>query len=119
MEDAQGLTEPGDRANVDAVLQASVSANGRLYDEMKRRSSDMCEAMRILMKDEIETEIREARQEGQKEGRQAGKLEQARETAFELQRMGLPVDKIAQAVKVSLETVQKWLSEQAGLTRAR
>lgn len=38
VEDAQNLTEQGDRANVDAVLQVSVSANYKLYEEMKRSS---------------------------------------------------------------------------------
>ncbi len=50
-------------------------------------------------------------------GMAQGKMEQARETAFELADMGLPVEKIAKAVKVSLETVQKWLSGNASVAK--
>ncbi len=98
IEMAEKLTTQGDRANVDAILQVSVSANYELYEKMKRRDPLMCEAMRRLMKDEM------------KEAQKDGEMKAKRETAFELADMGLPVEKIAKAVKVSLETVQKWLS---------
>ena len=45
--------EPWEREDIDAVLQASVSANKELYEEI-RRDSGMCQALRELMKDEIE-----------------------------------------------------------------
>ena len=65
----------------------------------------MCEAMRALMKDDIV------------KAQEDGRMEQAKETAFELADMGLPVEKIAKAVKVSLETVQKWLSGNRGVVK--
>lgn len=102
IEDAQKLTGQGERANVDAVLQVSVSANNELYKEM-RRSLRMCEALRQLMWDDIEAEVQKGRQEGM--------LRRSRETAYELCDMGLPVDQIAKAVKVSIETVQGWFAE--------
>ena len=40
-----------------------------------------------------------------------GKMEQAKETAYELRDMGLPDEKIARAVKVSMDTLQKWFAE--------
>ena len=46
-------SEPWEREDIDAVLQASVSANKELYEEI-RRDSGMCQALRELMKDEIE-----------------------------------------------------------------
>ena len=61
----------------------------------------MCEALKMLMWDEIEDEV------------QKGIQKQARETAYELHDMGMPADKIARVVKVSLETVQKWFAERA------
>lgn len=57
---AQGFTEPGDRQNADAVLQLSVSANRNVYDEIKRRDPIMCEALRELMKEEIQEENQKA-----------------------------------------------------------
>ena len=48
-----------DKANADALLQASISANNNLYDRI-RRENGMCEALRELMKDEIDKEVKEA-----------------------------------------------------------
>ena len=59
IEEASRLTEPGDRNNADAVMQASVSANRVLYEKIRRCNPAMCEALRELMKDEIEREIEE------------------------------------------------------------
>lgn len=109
IEEAGEYTTQGDKENVDAILQVSVSANYELYEELKRREPNMCEAMRRLMKDEIADEVREAQKDGEMKAR--------RETAFELADMGLPVEKIAKAVKVSLETVQKWLSGNVGVAK--
>lgn len=44
-----------------------------------------------------------------------GKMEQARETTYELQDMGMPVEKIARAVRVSMDTVREWLAEREGI----
>ena len=53
---ANTLSEQGDRNNVDAVLQASISANYELYKEI-RSEYVMCDALRELMKDEIEATV--------------------------------------------------------------
>ena len=57
---AQGFTEPGDRQNADAILQLSVSANRDVYEEIKRRDPLMCEALKDLMKEEIQEENQKA-----------------------------------------------------------
>ena len=67
----RGLLEAGEKERADAVLQVSVSANRKLYDDMRRRSN-MCEALRELMKDEIEEELSKARNEGKQTGIQTG-----------------------------------------------
>ena len=54
---SRNLTHKDDRENADAVLQVSVSANKAVYDEMKRRYPEMCEALRELMRPEIDAEI--------------------------------------------------------------
>ena len=129
IEDSSKYTRQGDRENVDAVLQVSVSANNELYNEIRRRSSDMCEALRLLMQDEIEAElqkglkqgieqgIEQGMKQGMEQGIEKGRLQQARETAYELYDMGLSVDKIARAIKASIETVQGWFTEQSVLAR--
>lgn len=59
IQEAARLTEPGERSNVDAVMQASVAANQELYENLRRCNPFMCEALRELMKEEIEREIEE------------------------------------------------------------
>ncbi len=57
IEQAQKMRKPGDLRNIDAMLQVSVSANKELYEDIKRRDKDMCQAMKELMKEEIAEEI--------------------------------------------------------------
>ena len=61
----EALNEGGkeDRENVDAVLQVSVSANTELYEQI-RRDDRMCQALRELMKDELDQAERQGRREG-------------------------------------------------------
>ena len=51
---SKDLTTQGEHNNVDAIYQISVMANIDLYEELKRRKPLMCEALRILMKDELD-----------------------------------------------------------------
>lgn len=67
----------------------------------------MCESMRTLMKDDIV----KAQEDGVKEG----EMKKARETAFELANRNIPAETIADIIKVSLETVEKWLSGNVGV----
>lgn len=60
---ASAFTEPGDKEKADAVLQVSVAANRKNYDKV-RRTSDMCEALRELMKEEIEEELNKNHEQG-------------------------------------------------------
>ena len=45
------------------------------------------------------------------EGKQSGELKAKRETTLSLIKMGMSVEQIAKAVKLSTETVQNWISE--------
>lgn len=54
VEEAALISEPGDRNNVDAVLQVSVSANKEIYEAIRRCDKVMCEALRELMKEDFE-----------------------------------------------------------------
>ncbi len=57
------LTEPGDRENVDAVLQVSVSANRKTYETIRGGDDAMCDALRELMKDDYEKMKKELEEE--------------------------------------------------------
>ena len=40
-----------------------------------------------------------------------GEMKKAKEIAYKLQDMGLPIDKIAYAVEVDIDTIREWLAE--------
>ena len=48
-------------------------------------------------------------------GISVGEMKKAKETAYELRDMGLPDEKIARAVKVSMDTLQEWFAEREAL----
>ena len=47
------------------------------------------------------------------EGRAEGRMEAKMETANNLYEMGMPLEQIAQALKVNVSTLQEWLSADA------
>ena len=53
------------KSNIDSVLQVSVNANKQVYS-LLRRKNEMCEALRELMKDEIEKELENKLEQGEK-----------------------------------------------------
>ena len=72
LRNVEEMNTPRDRQNVKAVLQVSVKANDELYREI-RRDANMCDALRELMKDDIEREVSAARKLGESEGEVRGK----------------------------------------------
>lgn len=104
------------------------TALGRLmYDFHCQRADEMysqvlAERVRELKEtqegvDHMCQEMEKIYREGRKEGREAGRLEGKRETAINLAEMGMPVDRIAQAVKVNIQLVREWLSGNTGIAR--
>lgn len=81
----------------------------------------MCEAMRVLMEDEITAG--EARGEargvaiGEARGKAMGEMKKARETAFELYNRKMPLEVIADVIKVNLDTVRSWFAEMPNAAR--
>ena len=57
-----------DKANADAVLQASISANRELYNRIMRGDDEMCEALESLMKDRIDEKVAIGMKKGLYEG---------------------------------------------------
>jgi hypothetical protein len=88
LKEARTRNTPGERNDIDALLQASVAANFEVYEEI-RRNSVMCEALRTLMKDEIEAERQAGRKEGLQEGLQEGRKEGQLGTLIDLVRDNL------------------------------
>lgn len=74
LRETENVSGQRERSNIDAVLQASVRANYELYEEV-RREDTMCEALRELMKDEIEAGRAEGIETGRAEGIEAGRAQ--------------------------------------------
>ena len=70
---AEEMNMPCDRQNVEAVLQVSVKANDELYREI-RRDANMCDALRELMKDDLEDARKLGESEGEVRGEARGKV---------------------------------------------
>ena len=65
LEQIHYLESKNERSNIDSVLQVSVNANKQVYS-LLRRKNEMCEALRELMKDEIEKELENKLGQGEK-----------------------------------------------------
>ena len=60
IEIANKFTEPIDKQNADAMMNVSINANREVYDKIRKENPFMCQALRELMKDEIQEEIQAA-----------------------------------------------------------
>ena len=98
----EGLIK-GDRENIDAVLQVSVSANYGLYERI-RREKTMCEALRELMKDEMQEELQRELERGMEKGLEKGKVTARFED-------GMPLDKIAEKSNIPIEVFNRILKD--------
>ena len=88
-----GYVTQGEKADAQAVLKVSGTANYHIYEKIRSESD-----MRNFL-DEIKNE-----------GFNEGRTEALEQTAMTLFDMGMAVDKIAQAVHTSVNIVEEWLS---------
>lgn len=81
----------------------------------------MCEAMKLLMREEMEEEMRQAQKKGEElgeaRGEVRGEMRAKQETAFELYNRRMPLETIAEIIKVNLETVKGWFAETPTMAR--
>jgi len=86
-----------------------------LKEYLKNREKEVVDIMMTLFDQEYAVE----RYGGEKkaEGLAEGKMKAKQEMTYELFDMGFSDNKIAKVVKVSLETVKKWLAERPVVTR--
>lgn len=84
-----------ERRAVDVI--EAITNMGLKYEE-EERSIDMCQA------------IQEIRIESEQIGEEKGRLEQAKETARSLYKLGIDIEIIAQGVNYPVETVKGWIN---------
>ena len=99
--DADKMKNARERNNIDAVLQASVSANYELYQEI-RRDLTMCEALRELMKDEIDRDVNKARAEARAKGEAQGEAN----IIINMEKNGVSLEDIAKMTGKEIEDVK-------------
>ncbi len=86
-----------------------------LKEYLKNREKEVIDIMMTLFDQEYAVERYGA--EKKAEGLAEGKMKAKQEMTYELSDMGFSDNKIAKVVKVSLETVKKWLAERPVVTR--
>ena len=97
---AEGMNTPRDRQNVEAVLQVSVRANDELYREI-RRDANMCDALRELMKDDLE----DARKLGESEGKAMGEVVGEAKIILKMNHSGMSPENIASITGKDLDEI--------------
>ena len=114
--------------DLDTAVEQAVNdciQNGILADFLRANKSEVIamsifeydkeEEERKLRKAEYETGRADGRKEGMETGRVVGRsegmLQKARETALTLNKMNFPVEKIAEALWVDKDVIEKWLKE--------
>ena len=104
---AERMNTPRDRQNVEAVLQVSVRANDELYREI-RRDAIMCDALRELMKDDLE----DARKMGESEGEVRGEAK----IILKMNRSGMSPENIASITGKNLDEIRAILEGKVPVT---
>ena len=85
----------------DKMYSTILSARVHQLKETEEGVKTMCQ--------ELEEIYNEGEQSGFLRGEQSGKLKAKKETTLSLLEMGMSVEQIAQAVNLSIETVQDWI----------
>lgn len=98
LEQIHYLESKNERSSIDSVLQVSVNANKQVYS-LLRRQNEMCEALRELMKDEIEKELENKLEQGEK-------LQLIRQVIKKLQK-GNSVEETADMLEEEPENIRK------------
>ena len=98
----------------DVVLQVIVNSNMEKVREWKGSERIMCEALRVLMADELNEERMEGQREGRIEGQREGRIEGQREGRIEGQREG-QIRAYASLVQDGIITVETG-AEKAGMS---
>ena len=98
------MNTPRDRQNVKAVLQVSVKANDELYREI-RRDANMCDAMRELMKDDLEDARKLGESEGEVRGEARGKVMGEAKIILKMNHSGMSPENISSITGKELDEI--------------
>ena len=87
--------------------------SSRVYElkETEEGVKEMCKDMEEIYSEGMEKGMASGRLLGLEEGEYIGAEKKAKETVLALAEMKMPIEQIAQAVKVTIEVVQSWIAE--------
>lgn len=96
----------------DAVERAVTECirEGILEDFLRKNRAE-AKRMSIYEYDQAR-HIRQEREEAWEDGKNEGRQENQRIVAINLAKMGMSVEKIAQAIEIDMSTVEQWLSDE-------
>ena len=114
IEGTDDLTDKDDKINADAILQVSVSANKKLYDRI-RGDGVMCEALRELLKDDIDKTVNQAVDKAVNQAIIENSGKKDKEFAMNMLNGNEPLSKITKYTKLSKEEVLE-LAKKNGIT---
>ena len=97
-------------ADPDDMSQGDLSKRVRFLKCEEGGMEEMCEISEKWWREGREGGLQEGIRRGERRGRRLARREYAKETARTLFQMGMSVEKIAEAVKVSETSVRKWLT---------
>ena len=104
LKEVEKMNTPRDRQNVEAVLQVSVKANDELYREI-RRDANMCDALRELMKDDLEDARKKGEAIGKAEGEAKGKVMGEAKIILKMNHSGMTPENIASITGKDLDEI--------------
>lgn len=94
-------------------LNEVLQSNQRRFQKLEKRAVDVIEAITNAGikydEREVEVDVCQAIQEIREEERQLGELKKSKEAARNFYEMGIEIEKVAQGVGYTVETVKQWL----------
>ena len=100
-----------ERELIESVLQVALAANREAFDKMRKEEPGMYDALRDFMAADFQKAEEKGIARGMEKGVGIGELRKAKATAKKLSKIGMPIDKIAGIVDVSVQQVEEWLSD--------
>ena len=82
-----------------------------IFEDFLRKNRAEAKRMSIYEYDQAR-HIRQEREEAWEDGKNEGRQENQRIVAINLAKMGMSVEKIAQAIEIDMSTVEQWLSDE-------
>ena len=99
------MRSPGEIARLDAILQVSASANKDIFDEIYREGSDMCQALKDIMKEDFKKAEERGEKRGEKRGETRGANQKNRDNAKGFKNAGVDPQIIAGVTGLSLKEI--------------